>query len=117
MLILPAILESHRSLKDKSLKLVFETSEVTPEQLVGIAQNTQKFGYLAFKEDTFKQDEQDVLDGLKSEYEDKGKSPSQRLRNVLYIYYKQSDKGFKTFTDFYNNEMETILYYFKNKLD
>ena len=117
MLIIPAILESFASLKDKTIKVVFHTNELTPEQLTGIALNTQKFGFLAFKEDAFKQREKDVLSGLESEYQDKGKSKGQRLRNVLYVNFEQDPKDYKVFDDYYNHQMETLIDHFKNKLE
>ena len=117
MLIIPAILSTFTSLKDKTLKLVFETNEVTPEQMTNIAKNLQQFGYLAFKTELFKQKEIDSLDNLDTKYQSKGKSNSQRLRNVLFVKFEQDNNGFKTFNDFYDSEMNIIIEHFKNKLD
>lgn len=117
MLIIPAQLSTYSSLKDRTLKIVFETLEPTPEQLTGIALNTQKFGYLAFKIDKFKQAEKDVLDSLESEYQDTGKSKGQRLRNVLFVYWRQDNKDFKSFEHYYDWKMENIIEHFKNKLE
>jgi len=117
MLLLPAILESYRSLKDKTMKIVFETNELTPQQLIEIVNNSQKFGFLAFKEDEFKNEEKILLEGLKSDYNDKGKSKSTRLRNVLYVNWEQKDLGFGLFQDYYNNQIEKLITHYKNKLD
>lgn len=117
MLIFPALLESYRSLKDKTLKVTFETQEPTPEQLTGIALNIQKFGYLAFKEEPFKQKEKDVLESLKADYEDTGKTPSQRLRGVLYRLWEKNSEDFKNPVDHYNSKMETLIQHFKKLLD
>ncbi len=117
MIIIPSILESFASLKDKTIKVVFHTNELTPEQLTGIAFNIQKFGYLAFKEDTFKQTEKDVINKLESEYQDTGKSKAQRLRAVLYRYFEQDPKGYEVFDDFYNHYMEKLINHYKNKLE
>ena len=123
MLIIPSILSTFTSLKDKTLKIVFETNEVTPEQMTNIAKNLQQFGYLAFKKEVFKQADKDALNSLDTEYQSKGKSKSQRLRSVLYVYYNQKDCSDKDgavyldFTEFYNNEMERIIKHFKDKLE
>ncbi len=117
MLIIPAQLSTYSSLKDRTLKIVFETLEPTPEQLTGIALTQQKFGYLAFKIDKFKQIEKDVINKLKSDYQEQGKSKAQRLRAVLYRYFEQDNKGYEVFDDFYNNQMETLINHFKTKLD
>lgn len=117
MLLVGAILESYRSLKDKTIKLVFETQEPTPEQLTQIALHNQKFGFLAFKEDNYKETEKEELEKLNSEYEDTSKTPSQRLRSVLFVWWKQDNKGYKDFKDFYNHYMEAYINNVKSKLD
>ena len=117
MLIIPSILSTFTSLKDKTLKVVFETNEVTPEQMTNIAKNLQQFGYLAFKKEAFNKQDTEILDSLDTKYQSKGKSHSQRLRNVLYVNFEQNNKGFKTFDEFYDSGMNTIIEYFKNKLD
>ena len=117
MVILPAILDTFSSLKDKTLKLVFHSNELTPEQLLGVVKNVQKFGFLAFKEESFKEPELDVIKDLDVGYRSKEKSKSKRLRNVLFVLSEQDDKGFKTFNDYYNFQMEEIINHFKNKID
>lgn len=117
MIIIPAILSTYSSLKDKTLKIVFETNEPTPEQLLGIATNTQQFGYLAFKQDHFKTSEKKVLESIKSEYDDTGKTKGQRLRNVLYKNFEIDKLGYEVFDDYYNHQMEKLINHFKSKLD
>ena len=117
MLIIGAILDTHRSLKDKTLKLTFETQEPTPDQLLEIVNHNQKFGFLAFKEDAFKQSEKDLLESLKTDYEETGKSKSQRLRAVIYRNFEQNPEGYEVFDDYYNNKMERLINHFKDKLE
>lgn len=117
MLRIPAILSSYQSLKDKTLKIVFESQEPSPDQIIQVAKNVQGFGYLAFKKDDFKQAEIDALEGLKADYEDKGKSKSQRLKAVLYRVWEQKPQGYDVFDDFYNARMEKLINHFKNGLD
>ena len=117
MLIMPAILSDFRSLKDRTLKLTFETNEPTPEQLVAIANLSQRAGYLAFKEDAYKEKEKDLLKDLKSDYDDKGKSKAQRLMGVLYRVWEQNNEGYEVFDDFYNHYLEKIIMHYKDKLD
>ena len=73
MIIIPAFLDSFRSLKDKTLKLIFETQEPTPEQLKQIATSLQYSGYLAFNKDVFKKEQEDALRNVKIDYDDKSK--------------------------------------------
>jgi hypothetical protein len=115
-IVLPAIFESIRSLKDRSYKLVFETNEITPEQLSSLGQHIQNPGYLAFNKDVFKKEMLDAIESQKTDYEDIGKSKSERLRNVLYVFWKQKNDGYAVFDDFYNANMEKLITHYKNRL-
>jgi len=117
MIILPAILESFRSLKDKSYKIIFESNELTPEQMVGINESLGKFGYLAFKSDPFKQSEKDLINSLEADFEDKKKSPGQRLRGVLFRVWETYPEGYVDFPAYYTAKIETLINHFKGKLD
>lgn len=117
MIIIPAQLESYRSLKDKTLKITFETNELNPQDLLGVAENLTQFGYLAFKQEPFKKEEKEMIEQLETGYEDRGKTPSQRMRGVLYCLYQKNNEGFDTFTRFYDHHMEKILNHYKSKLD
>ncbi len=117
MIQIPAILDSYRSLKDRTLKVTFETSEPTPEQFMGIGSSVQQAGYLFFKSNPFTNREKDVIENMKADYEDTGKTPGQRLRGVLYVNFEQKPEGYTTFSDYYSAKMETIINHYKSKLD
>lgn len=117
MIVINAILESFRSLKDKTLKLSFETNEPTPEQLQQIAVNSQKYGYLVFSGNQLTPEQLDSIDKAKNDLYDSSKSPSKRLRSVLYVWFEKDNKGFKTFEDFYLHQMERVINNVKEKLD
>ncbi len=117
MILIPAILSSFRSLKDKTFKIEFETNELTPEDLSQIGLHNQSFGYLAFKKDKFKTEQIKLLDETKADYEDKTKTPSKRLRDVLFIAWKKQDAGYKDFEDYYKHQMEIFINHIKSKLD
>jgi hypothetical protein len=117
MIIIPAQLESYRSLKDRTLKITFETNELNGQDLLGVAENLNRFGFLAFKTDPFREDEKQAIEAAEVGYGDKGKTPSQRLRGVLYVLYQKDNEGFDTFTRFYDHHMEKLLKHYKDKLD
>ncbi len=116
MIAIPVILESIKSLKDKTFRVVFSTNELTPQQLTALGVSLQHFGYMAFKKEEFTQDELDLVDSLKTEYDGATKSKSQRLRNVLHCYWKHEPKGYEVFDDFYNHHMERFINHVKSKL-
>jgi len=117
MLVLPAFLESYRSLKDRTLKLVYEISELTPDQMVDLHTSVNKTGFLAFNIDPFKSNDLQFLSDMEVDYDDPGKTPSKRLRGVLYRNWEQVNEGYKTFEDYYRSKMEVIIVHFKGKLD
>ena len=117
MIILPAILESFRSLKDRTFKVTFETNELTPEQIIGLNSSLGNAGFLAFKNDPFKQSEKDMIEGLEADFEDPKKSQGQRLRAVLYRLWEQSPEGYDNFPKFYEHKTEQLINHFKDKLD
>lgn len=106
-----------RSLKDKTFKVTFETNELTPEQLMGLGSSLNKFGYIAFKEDPFKQSEKEAIDNLEADYHDNSKSPSQRLRGVLYRLWEQNNKGYQDFNRYYDFIMDMTIRHYKSKLE
>ena len=109
-------LESYRSLKDRSLKLSFETQEATPEMMVNIQNSLMKVGFVSFSPDPFTTDELKELDSLNVEYNYSGKSPSQRLRAVLYRAWEQNSERYEVFNDFYIAKMEKFIDHIKSKL-
>ena len=113
---LAAQLESYRSLRDRTLKLIFETSEITPEKMADIHYALNKCGYLAFAPDALATAELEEMDKLKVEYNDVGKPPSQRMRAVLFLMWKQEPEGYTTFNDYYVSQMERLIEHFKNRL-
>lgn len=117
MILIPAILESFRSLKDRTLKLSFETNEPKPNDLIEIANASQQIGYLAFKLEPFTDTEKTLLDNLSTDFEDKKKSQSKRIRNVLYVFFTQDPQGFDTFESFYNHYTEKFIEHIKSKLE
>ncbi len=117
MLLIPGFFESYRSLKDKTLKLVFETQEPTPDQIGSIQGALMKSGFMAFQADPFISKQLDELNNLKVEFDDPTKTPSKRLRAVIFLNWKQKNEGYSQFHDYYIVHMERIIDHFKGKLD
>jgi len=115
-MIIAAQLESYRSLKDRTLKITFETNELNSQELLGIAENINSFGYLAFKREPFSEKERQQIESLETNLEDNMKTPSQRLRAVLYRNYERDQQGFKSFATYYEHSMEKLIDHYKGKL-
>ena len=117
MITISSIFSGYRSRKDKTYALNFETNELTPSQVAEIAEYVNGFVFLAFKSVPFVKSELDTLDSIEVDYNDTGKTPSQRLRGVLYRNYEKEPEGFDSFTTYYQHHMEKITNHYKTKLD
>jgi|TARA_Y100000296_G_C5176928_1_gene260640 hypothetical protein len=108
---IPAILEGIGHLKDGSLSLRFHTQEIPDDEKLVLLSFFQAFGHLLFKENAFTD-----TDIPKEDASDRDKTPSQRLRAVMFIMWKQQgSKG--DFDQFYNQKMNFIIDQFKLKLE
>lgn len=101
---------------DGTIKVVLGLQELSPSKGAELLDLRGKVVacYISPKE-TIPQKELDQVDEADPEFG--GKSPSQRMRNVLYVLFEQSPEGFKTFDDFYKAKMEAMIIHFKSKLE
>lgn len=101
--------------KDKSVSITFITStEQTSEQFMELDKQLDQRGVLYFKpKGLLTTAEADELDNVDIELE--GKSQSQRLRNVLFVYWQQSNSSID-FKQLYKSETERIIEHYKGKL-
>lgn len=96
---------------DRSWKLVFETRELSGSDVSLLADHFQNEGWLLYKpNEHIKPSEIPQSDA------DSGtKSQSQRLRDVIFIYWKSlGSKG--DFESFYRTSLEKLIEYMKTKL-
>ena len=115
-LLLPAIYEGSRDLKDRTKKLSFVTNEISPDQAANLQMMVQQFCYLAIKMEPFTKEQADVIASLKNDFDEFGKTHAQRLRAVLYRLWEQGNEGYKDFNLYYAFKMENIITHYKGKL-
>lgn len=116
VILIPAIYDGSRDLKDRTKKLSFQTNEITPKQAGELQLCVGNWVYLAIKQEPFLKEQIEIIGNLKAEYEDTGKTPAQRARNALYRLWQQEPEGYEDFQLFYNFKMEGFITYIKNKL-
>ena len=110
-----ATIESIRSRVDGTWSLGVGTQELKEEQAKVLLRLNRKLGWFLFKETPL--EEADLIDIPETTPEFKSdKTPSQRLRAVLYVYWGQR-KPTKTFDEFYRQQMEKIIEWIKEKLE
>ena len=117
-IIIPAQIEGIATRSDKTLKLVIGTQELPPNEAGRLFGMNQRMAYIAIKEEAFQQKEIDNVEQLSVNPDDtKNRTPSQRLRAVLYVLWKESPQGHPTFDSFYSQKIEQMISHFKDKID
>lgn len=106
------ILQEVKTMADRTYKVVFRTNEIPPQDAGILMSLVHKEGHCLFANVPLK--EEDVPES-KGEFKDE-KSPSQRLRNVLWVYWDQQGKP-DDFETFRRQKMEILIDYIKAKLD
>jgi hypothetical protein len=115
-IVITGTLDSIRSLKDRSIKFVIETSELKGEEASKLFNLGGKFLKVLLTDANIISEQVEAIESFKVE-EDNGKSPSQRLRAVLYRRWEQRPQDYKTFEDYYRSRMEQYIVHEKGKLD
>ena len=118
-IILPAILEGLTSRADRTWRITFGTRELKGsevERLNGVLR--QEVAILVALDESLidKYDHIDIDEVQLDTEAGEVKSPSQRLRNCLYIFWQQQgSKG--EFDSFYKEKMNNIIQLIKDKLE
>jgi len=111
---LPAILNPISRRKDKSVKLSLETRELGHDEILTLMSLEGSEGWIAFAPNA----EQLEIPDTPAELDTK--SPSERLKAVLFILWKQQQSKGKyaaPFETFRLEHMDKIIEYVKKKLD
>lgn len=94
------LIDSVKTLRDGTCKITLEFQEMSPEKMTEV--------FLA------RQSGQIVSPNVK--VTDDPKTPSERLRGVLYVCFKETNPS-GNFNDFYQSEMTKIIEHYKSKLN
>lgn len=111
----PAIIEAVGTRSDRTLKITLGCQEMSPQdggQLLSLVHQLATV-YISPSEISSKEISQ--VDKVEPEFS--GKTPSKRMRDVLFVLFSQAPEGFKTFDEFYKNKMEAMIEHFKSKLE
>lgn len=108
---LPAYFQGFNSKADGSAGIRFSTQELKAEEFAELQRNLNGFGWLVFEQGENAQ--VDIPEELPVE---DGKTPSQRLRGVMFLVWKEKNIG-GDFEVWRRNQMEKLIEGYKNKLE
>lgn len=111
MIRLPSYFVGFSSKVDGSASLRFSTQEISSDEFKLLKDNLNEFGYLIFSS-TQPSDEEIPTEPI----EDTSKSPSKRLRAILWHVFKQKYPDKNDFDTYYRKVMEGIIEEWKEKL-
>lgn len=110
-----SIIDGITKKKDGTLSIKLGTQELHSQDTAEIFEMGNRQIWTAFSDIPVKENDLNIPEVLD---ETDLKSPSQRLRGVIYILFEQSkDKTNKTFEHFYRDYMEKIIDNIKDKLN
>jgi hypothetical protein len=116
-IVIAATFDSMRTLKDKSNKIVLDTQELSSDQVGSLYSFNGKFVKVLLTDDNvISPKAKEAVESFEIE-EDEGKSPSMRLRNILFRNWEKDSEGYKIFNDYYRAKYEVLCTHFKKKLD
>lgn len=108
---LPAILDDWKERKDGSSRLVFDSRELTDEEVLILRRFRGSEGHLLFAQNQI--EKEDIPEG---DADVEVKTPSQRLRATLFVRWKNLGEP-DTFKIYYDKSMEHFINLVKEKLD
>ena len=124
--------EKISTLSDGSLRIHIGTPELSNETMVNLFNLNRKTGYVLLSPYPINQNQKDAVEKAAENIEHEStefgnKTPSQRLRAVLYVYWEKTqpkqinpDSGnieLVEFDLFYKRELNKIVEHYKTKLD
>jgi len=113
-LLLSATIEGVTSRKDHTVKLTIGTQELSQGKAGEVFSLMNKLACIYICEKEIDSKEIDQVDKIDPELQ--GKTQSQRIRNVLFLLFKQGNEGFKDFDSYYKSKTEMYIEHLKSKL-
>lgn len=115
--LLDAVLDKVTTLKDRSVKLIFETQELGDDSCAKIFSMRSRIGWLLFASDD------ESVDNLEAEIPkdrpksfENDRSQSEILRTKIYILWKEMGSP-GNFDDFKRPKMETVIRWFDDLIE
>lgn len=113
MLRVPGTISKITTMADGGLRLSVDTQEIVSQDKAELMAEYNKLGHFVFSSS-----EQIKLEDIPTTpLEDNQKTPSQRLRAVMFVYWRKSVEGYGSFDEFYARQIEKYIELIKKKID
>jgi hypothetical protein len=113
---IPTYIKKIATTADKCLQLTVVTQEVSAEIKAYLFECHDTYGHMIYFKNVPKIEDIEVPEGNAPEFGKKEKTPAQRLRGTLFVYWDQKGRPGEDFELFYRNKMDDIIEHFKGKL-
>ena len=113
-----------RTLADNSLRVSIGTPELSPETVAKLYSSLKQPGYIVISTTNISQKQIDAVERAARDREFENKTPSQRLRNSLYVWWEKEQpseidiNGVSRVMDFdlfYRRQMNKLIEFVKTK--
>lgn len=114
--LLPVSLNPISRRKDKSVKMSFETRELNPEETMTLMAMEGEEGWMLFSTNS-EEVKEEFIPEERAEVDEK--TPSERLRAVMFVWWKQESEAGRyigTFENFRRDKIERYIEGIKSKL-
>lgn len=110
----PAYLTRFSTRADGGIGLSFVTQEMPSQDLAELHKHLNTFGWILYS--PYETVQPTIEDVPKQVLEDGQKTPSQRLRAVMFLVWDKTDKSID-FNTFYTKQMDKLIEHYKTKLE
>lgn len=115
-IVLDGCIEGLKTRQDGSVVLSFATQELEPDTAGRLFQFRNKYVKSLFSDNGITKLEEELTDAAEIADGRKSKTPSQRMRNVLFLVHTSNGGTKDDFNKFYASEMERIIEHYKQKI-
>ena len=116
-MILQVQIEAVSTRKDRTYKIVLGSQELTPKDAAELFQLNNTLAYCYISPRQIQTDLMVEIDKASVDMVETIKSPSKRMKAVLYLIWQKDNGGYDDFELFYRNRMERMIEQLKSKLD
>lgn len=112
----PGMLTKVTSMSNSSLRLQFDTQEnIRGDEMSLLFSYLNQIGWMTINVSQI--EAEDIVNLPELKKTDQQKSPSQRLRGVLYRKWENNSEGYQEFESYYLMMMEKLINHFKEQIN